>query len=363
MSAAAGASTVAGRDRRGSELAVYFAPGLADDGQPWRRVARLSSVVVLTALLIASFAFLFAATLFPITSYVAILLVSIGGSVVASTIVYALLSLFLEPNRQEALVRQMSTYAIAVAHQQFEKRFEVSLPTATYEFSGIPPRQFRDAFLSLLKSSKRYDHKGVAARLTTFWLYELRDRHEVRNLDQIGLCLLDPRADDSIRAHAVQRIRQGRQTVDDNSVGIEAEQIRVDVFVSLVAFFDIRSSLPTTIYLHRDLPFFRCDLLDEGMFLTYHLSGAAYASTLLFTAGTQPYDAYKYNLELTRRYASAEMSFRTGGPATAVNTEDRLAWQLSELGCGLKVTDLRKQWDKRHTLVRNEWERAGILPY
>ena len=291
------------------------------------------------------------------------MLVSVGGSVVASTIVYALLSLFLEPNRQEALVRQMSTYAITVAHQQFEKRFEVSLPTATYEFSGIPPKQFVEAFLTLLASSKRYDHKGVAGRYTTFWLYELRNRPEVRNLDQIGLCLLDPRADDSIFAHAIQRIRHDHKQVDDNTVASEAEKVRVDVFVSLFALFDIRSSFPTTIYLHRDLPFFRCDLFDNGMFLTYHLSSATYASTSLYSASTEPYHAYKHNLELTRRYASAEMSFRTGGPPGAVNAEDRLASQLSELGCSLEVDDLRQKRDQRHRLLRGDAERAGVVLY
>jgi len=60
-SGAVGASVA----RRGTELGVYFAPGRADDGQPWARVGLLSSLLVLTALVIASLAFLFAATPFP----------------------------------------------------------------------------------------------------------------------------------------------------------------------------------------------------------------------------------------------------------------------------------------------------------
>ena len=362
-SSSAHSGTPTGGDREGAEAGVYFASRLSDgEGSAWPRVASLSSLVAFLVLVGLMAAFLFIGTRFSPATYQGILLVSISGSVVASTIMYVLLSWFVEPARQEAQAQQTTRYAIAVAHEQFQARFEVSLPTATYEASDIPKGEFSNAFVRLLLASRRYDHKGTAGRFTTFRLTRLHDHDEVRKLREIRLCLLDPRAEDPIRAHAIHRIRERRQNADDDSIAEEMQQIREDVFVSLVALFGIRNSLPTTVFLHTDLPFFRCEMFDTGMFLTYYLGGARYPATLQFSSDTQPYEAYRYSLDLTHNYAPVVLEFKSSGPPGTLNTVDKLMAQLAELGCDLDLTGLQNKWNYRSDRLQAELQKAGIAP-
>ncbi len=309
-------------------------------------------------------ALLYASTFYSLASYPGVLLTSIGGSVVASAIAYSLILLVLEPARQETQARQISTYAIAVAYEQFQEHFEVSLPTATYESSDFPKSDFRDAFVGLLLDSSRYDYKGTAGRFTTFRLGTFRDHSAMHGLHEIRLCLLDPHADAPIRAHARHRRAERHESTDNAAIAEEMEQIREDAFGSLTALFDIRDSLPTTVFLHNDLPFFWCDMFDSGMFLTYYLGGASYPATLEFSSNTRPYHAYRYSLQLTRRNASGQLTFGSEGPSPElIDSEDKLMNQLTRLGCPTDLTDPRAKRDHRFAVYRHDLERAGIAPH
>ncbi len=334
----------------------------------WPRYARLWSVLTIIGLVAVSLAFL-------IVGRVAVswapLSTAVGEGVLASAIVYLLVSLLLEPIRQQAQAQHISAYAIEVAQAQFQRRFETSLPSATFEMSLIPKRDFRDAFVKLLISSTRYDYKGDTANFTTFRLATLERMLEIRRLRDICLCVLDPRATLPIRATAERRVANSLDVTEhkgaDDRIAIAVEdqvaRIREDVFVTLITLFDIRHSVSATVYLHSDLVFFRCEMFDDGMMLTYYLGAASYPETLQFSSVTRPYQAYRNSLDVTRRFAPSLLRFGTGGPAgDVIDTEDKLVSKLAELKCYIDLTALRGLRDARFEKLRGDLHRGGLRP-
>src|ERR1700685_2085423 len=78
------------------------------------------------------------------------ILQAVGSSVIASLILYVLVSLLIDPRRQMAQAQQAMTYGVQLANRQFAERFAVALPTEVYESSKIPKPAFRDAFVELM---------------------------------------------------------------------------------------------------------------------------------------------------------------------------------------------------------------------
>jgi hypothetical protein len=143
----------------------------------------------------------------------------------------------------------------------------------------------------------------------------------------------------------------------------EMEKLRQDVFVTMVALFDIRHMVTTNLYFHVDLPFFRCELFDEGMFLTYYLGSATYPETLHFANRTRPYMAYNKGLELTRRFASKSMYLSSVGPsADLVDTDEKLLDRLRELGCQADLNVLRQKMEERFEALQTELQGGGVSP-
>ncbi|MEV0642821.1 hypothetical protein AB0I77_49545 [Streptomyces sp. NPDC050619] len=285
-------------------------------------------------------------------------LAAIGESVIASVFIYVMVSLFLDPLRQRLQAQELAGYAIDVAHSQFRDRFEASLPSGVFESADVPKRGFREAFQMLLESSTRYDSKGGAAEFATFRLALGSDKRAFRRLDQIRLCILDPGAEECLRAHVTMRLReQGATTTQD--VDREIEVLRMRVFVSLTALHDLRAALATTVYLHRDLPFFRCEMFDDGMFLTYYLDGTEYPENLQFSSKTRPYRAYHASMDMTRKFASRVIRFGTE-TGHVIGSDQEFTDLLAELGCSTPLEELRRRRDERFTHFRDQLRAAGI---
>ena len=333
-----------------------------DDRDLRARYARARAVIIVVVLIIIGAVLSDIGAVLQVSEEIDSYSKSVGSAILASVIVYILISWLLEPVRQRAQAADVSRFAIEVANQQFQERFEASLPTATYEASAIPKPKFREAFVSLLGLSTRYDYKGDSANFTSFRLYTLSGKDELRRLE-IRICVIDPRADEPLRAHAEHRLARKRQIPTADILEKEIKQIREDVFVSMVALFDIRHAIATNLYFQRDLPFFRCEMFDDGMFLTYYLGSAAYPETLHFARNTRPYMAYNKSLELTRRFAWEAIYFSSVGPSTdLVATEEKLVERLRILGCQANPETLREKMDDRFENLRRELESGGVSP-
>ena len=281
---------------------------------------------------------------------------AIGESIIASLILYMLISLFLDPRRQLSQAHALAQYAIHEANKQFQARFEVSLPTAVYEASSVPKRDFRENFVSLLTESTRYDHCGTTAHFASFRLAAAKRNPEVTHLDQIRLCILDPRADDIIRAHCYLRMQGNTSDRQAEFIITEISRLKEEIYTTLVALYDISDVLFMSVYLHANLPYFRCEMFDDGMFLTYYIGGSQYPETLEFATSTRPYRAYKSAMILIRR-----IQFGHPGPSSdLVEDENSLRALLSELGCTTSLKDLRSNRDRRFADLGAKLTSSGI---
>lgn len=325
---------------------------VAEDAGIIIKYARLSAGVVTISAAAIGFLLIFFGSIFHLSNRWSEALGAVGESVIASVLIFVLFSLFLDPVRQRRQAQEIAGYAINVAYGQFQERFESSLPSDVFEYGDVPTRSFRAAFETLIKSSNRYDVKGGAAEFATFRLAMSVQKQEFRDLELIRLCILDPRADDCLLAHVDMRLRQGVTPPSEESVRDETVALRERVFVSLVALYDIRVSLATTVYLHRDLPFMRCEMFDSGMFLTYYLDRSEYSENLQFSSNTRPYRAYGASMRMTRRFAKS-ISFGTQS-SDSVDSEAKLLALLAELGCRTSLTDLRVARDERFRRFHGE---------
>ena len=238
---------------------------------------------------------------------------AVGEAILASLVLYILISLFLDPRRQLSQAHALAGYAIDEANRQFQQRFSASLPTAVYEASSVPKIEFRQDFVELLTKSTRYDHCGTTAHFATFRLATSKGHTEVTHLDQVRLCILDPRADDVIRAHCQLRMRDDPKPNRAAHMITEISRMKEEVYTTLVALYDISGYVSTSVYLHTNLPYFRCEMFDDGMFLTYYLGDARYPETLEFAATTRPYRAYKS--AMLRCAGSQRRAFSSALPA------------------------------------------------
>jgi hypothetical protein len=286
---------------------------------------------------------------------------AVGESIIASLFLYILVSLFLDPRRQLSQAHSLAQYAIQEANKQFQERFQVSLPTAVYEASSIPKKDFRENFTSLLTASTRYDHCGTTAHFASFRLAAARQNPEVTRLDQIRLCILDPQASDIIRAHCYLRLREGTNERLNEFVAREVARLQEEIYTTLVALYDISDTISTTVFLHSNLPYFRCEMFDGGMFLTYYLGGSNYPETLEFSNSTRPYRAYKSAMILVRRFATRTIQFGHSGPSSdLVRDEDTLRTLLEELGSTSSLDHLRSNRDRRFADLTEKLSSAGI---
>jgi hypothetical protein len=286
---------------------------------------------------------------------------AVGESIVASLVLYVLVSLFLDPRRQLSQAHELAQYAIREANAQFQERFQVSLPTAVYEASSVPKKDFRENFSTLLEASTRYDHCGTTAHFASFRLAAAQRNPRVTRLDQIRLCILDPRASDIIRAHCYLRLREGTNERLAEFIDTEVARLQEEIFTTLVALYDISDTVSTSIFLHANLPYFRCEMFDGGMFLTYYLGGSAYPETLEFATSTRPYGAYKSAMVLVRRFSTKTIQFGNSGPSTdLVRDETSLTELLSNLGCTKSLDNLRANRDLRFAELTAKLASSGI---
>lgn len=286
---------------------------------------------------------------------------AVGESILASLVLYVLISLFLDPRRQMSQAHALAGYAIHEANRQFQERFEVSLPTAVYEASDIPKLDFREDFVALMTKSTRYDHCGTTAHFASFRLAAARAHPAVMHLDQVRLSILDPRADDVIRAHCLLRMRDDPEPNRAAKVTSEIARMKDEVYITLVALFDIGGSISTSVYLHANLPYFRCEMFDDGMFLTYYLGSERYPETLEFSASTRPYRAYKSAMLLVRTFATKTIQFGYSGPSTdLIEHDDDLSALLADLGCTVTLDELRAMKDERFRDLGDKIASAGI---
>jgi hypothetical protein len=163
--------------------------------------------------------------------------------------------------------------------------------------------------------------------------------------------------------HAEYRLRRRAASLAEASIVGEVEALKKDIWVSIVGLYDIRHGRPTIVYFHQDLPFFRCECFDQGMFLSYYIGESLFPETLEFRTRSRPYAAYERCLDLNRRFASRVVRFAADGPsADTISDDTALSALLTSLGCSSDLNELRELVKARVERQRERLRSAGLSP-
>jgi hypothetical protein len=334
-----------------------------DDSEAFeRKVRRVALWGSLTVLVVIGLGLTLIGTLYDeIDQTWALYLLSVGASVVASVIVYTLISVFVEPLQRRVASRETSAYAIELANREFQRRFAVALPLDSFEASSLPKGRFRDAFVVSLVDSSRYDFKGSDGSFTTFRLHALRGRPELRRLSERRLCLVDPRSERAVRGYSeLNLIRRGVE-LEEGAVSEEMESLRLEIFTSLAGLFDLRNDVPTQVFFHTELPHYRCEIFDNALFLTYYSGPSDYPENLQYGATSRPYRIYSQALESSRRFSEGVLLFAGHDPsADSIRNDAVFEERLAGLGYFGSLATLRAHFATRVSAYGSEMRRARL---
>jgi hypothetical protein len=268
------------------------------------------------------------------------ILVAVGTSIVASTVFYLLYS----KSAEEKVLREVGEMALEHAMTLFASRFERMLPTRIFSDTDVPTEEFNTYFNQLLKGSKSYKYKGDAASFTTFRLsnYYASDHHYER---EITLLLLDPREEKCFEERAQVELMRSKRPYNQLELMQRKEDLRNGVYVSLVALFDLRHRVNAEVAFYKELPFFRSEIMDEGILISYYLGGQ-FPSTYSYGRSTLAYEAFLLNFRQNYEAACIRIAFNTQ------LKEDELKRCIQELGCSSSLEDLRLLKEERFKRYR-----------
>ncbi|KAF0956754.1 MULTISPECIES: hypothetical protein [Rhodococcus] len=295
---------------------------------------------------------------------------SVGASLIASAIALGVTYILIDQlkERTDRLSsgeesRKQLQELIEDSHAQFHKFFIESLPVAVFPGSSTPSRTFRDAFVDALRGSavdhnRFYYYKGDSANFAAFRLQKGSGHPEFESL-QISMFILDPTKRDVVEEYA--RLYEEREPNRVPDIRGKVAELTDDIFISLVTFFDIRKSVRTNVYLHSDMPLYRCELVNNNMFLAYYIDHNTYQESLQFDNSSLAYKAYIRAVTRALIKPANRIEFWDGnGSGSQIDTEKKLMDLLKRCGCGVELDVLRARRAERFGLYEQRLQAAGI---
>jgi hypothetical protein len=253
----------------------------------------------LAVIAVASFAIAFLIATYPsardpdIVSWRAAILMemmlAVGTSIVSSGLIYFFYSRVVEKRVLAVVTENAAQVAAKYATSLYENRFERMMPTEVFSAIGVPNPAFESYLQGVLDRSKTYWFKGDDGGFTVYRINSLPDHaHFLRK--QIVLLLLDPTDDYLLRERAKMDLAQGNTRFSKDNLNEAIEQLRKGIFASVVAIFDNCHRTRVQLGFHKEHLFFRSEIFDEGIFLTYYLGGE-FPDTCFYPDKTLTYQA------------------------------------------------------------------------
>ena len=264
------------------------------------------------------------------------ILITIGTSIIASVVFYLLYTRSAEERVLHEIGSKASQTAADYALSLFKTQFEYLLPAKLYPETDIPLAEFNNDFDELLSQSNTYFFKGLTASYTSYRISKIAQN--VRTVERdYKLLLADPREqllyEGQVRV-GISRASSSEKKLSRLDLTERANGMREKVYVTLVTIFDICHLLRVEVVFHKEHPFFRAEILDGGIFLTYYLGGK-YPATYFYSRGTFSYEAYLMNFWQNYNALDNYVFDRK-------MNEEEFKCLLEELGCKTNVDQLRK---------------------
>jgi hypothetical protein len=261
------------------------------------------------------------------------LLIAVGTSIFSSMLFYLFYSSFLEKRVLRDVTANAAEVAATYANNLYLARFDRMMPSKVYPETTHPMPEFQRQFDEVLKSSRIYRFKGDAGGFTTFRLHQLCEKGHLLE-KEIVLLILDPRDHTLLRERAKIELAVSNPTFSKQDLEDHIASMRKSIFATLVAVFDISHKTRVKVGFHKEHLFFRSEIFDDGIFLTFYLGGE-FPSTAYYPRTTFTYQAYLENFRQIRKSADPELAFSTQ------MTDDHLRARLTDLGCDIEIEELR----------------------
>ncbi|MBL8091219.1 MAG: hypothetical protein JNJ43_12870 [Anaerolineales bacterium] len=295
---------------------------------------------------------------YDVPSVVNDVLFAIGTSIIASVIFYILYSRTAEKQVLSEISISTTKSAILFSYKEFQERFARQLPLKTYPKTDKPSKEFNDDFDRYLRESKIFFFKSDSAGYLSYRLNKLSKQGLIAS-KEVKIMIADPRevhvfeSDLRMSLKNNQDIKKNSQdndllgNLEISAFTNKIQGLRKEVYITLVALFDIKHLAKTEVYLHKEYPFFRAEIFDGAIFLNYVLGGE-YPSTYLYPNTTYIYDAYYLNFKQNFNPPLINIVF------DKKLTDNKFLKILKTLGCKHSIENLRKGKDERFEKYHKE---------
>lgn len=258
---------------------------------------------------------------------------ALGTSIVSSLLIYFFYSRLVEKRVLNVVSTNAAEVAASYATSLYENRFERMMPTEVYSATATPKPEFEEHLTRVLHNSTIYWFKGDDGGFTVYRINSLTDNHNLLR-KEITLLLLDPSDNYLLRERSKIELASTKPVFTKDELEERIEQLKKGIYASVVAIFDNCHRARVNVGFHKEHLFFRSEIFDEGIFLTYYLGGE-FPATCFYSKNTLTYQACCENFRQIRKSAEPFFSFST----TA--TEDDLKAKLKQLACDYELEDLR----------------------
>lgn len=262
------------------------------------------------------------------------ILIAIGTSIFSAMLFYSFYSRFLEKIVLRDVTTRAAEAAANYATNLYENRFNRMIPSHIYGATTSPRPDFESHLRGVLKQSHIYKFKGDDGGYTAFRIDRLCQTGHLLE-KEITLLLLDPSEDYLLRERAKMELAESNPTFSKDDLTKHIEDMRKGIFATVVAMFDISHKIRGKVAFHKEHLFFRSEIFDDGIFLTYYLGGE-FPSTCFYPKTTLTYHAYLENFRQNFKNATPTIAF------TSRMEEAELKAYLVELKCDIEIDELRE---------------------
>jgi hypothetical protein len=270
-----------------------------------------------------------------------------------SAILLFLFGIIQEKNARQIIQDQMSIEVGNKLKTLLKNYFEQSLPLEVYERAKTPTEAFRNDFVKQCLQSKKYVMHGVGGDFTVFRLSEHINKEYIAEKQEIRFHLLDPREGDLLLQRA--ELEVSLHKLKTKKISDTITDLKDEIFCTLCSLYNLKDSKRFKVILHKDSPFYRAELFDNAIFLSFYLGGE-YPGTLLFEKDTHIYRAFEICLlmsEQNRSLLKIDIHSHT-------EEEDFMKF-MKKIGCKESINDLKIKAQARLDRIKEELDKSGFL--
>lgn len=268
-------------------------------------------------------------------------LYSVAASLIASIGFAVIFTLLANKEFHELIRHEITQGARSISNtvtKEINELYIAHNPSGIYMATTGIDRVFNADLTKDLKSSSFYLFRGISAKYVPCRV--MSSRH---HLSVLKVVILDPRDSRSVGLRARDRNRNPKYS--GKSMEFLADEIRKEIYMSVVALFDCRYTCPVEIAYGVGTSVVRFEIFDEALYMSlYHTDRASelhYPETIRYSNNSVLYNLYRLDTFREFELSEKQIKFNSGA------SEAMLLNHLREMGLEYpqqKVEEYRREF-------------------